>query len=238
MKKLLLVVIAFITVSVASAQKKKDWTKVTGRAGDHIMMQLSYDMMMGVADSVKDRMKGIPRGFNAYVMLDKVFKGSPRFSVAFGVGFSSSSFYFKKLGIDLKSTNTTLPFINQDSLNHFKKNKLAISYLEIPIELRFSSDPENDTKSIKAAIGFKIGTMLNAHTKGKTLQDKNDKTIYNYTQKETSRRYFNSTRMAATARIGYGNFSIFGSYQINNLFKDGVAKDSKVLQVGLTLSGL
>ncbi|MBK7432966.1 MAG: hypothetical protein IPI66_03080 [Chitinophagaceae bacterium] len=77
MKKLLLVVIAFITVSVASAQKKKDWTKVTGRAGDHIMMQLSYDMMMGVADSVKDRMKGIPRGFNAYVMLDKVFKGSP-----------------------------------------------------------------------------------------------------------------------------------------------------------------
>ncbi|MBK7432967.1 MAG: outer membrane beta-barrel protein [Chitinophagaceae bacterium] len=158
--------------------------------------------------------------------------------MAFGVGFSSSSFYFKKLGIDLKSTNTTLPFINQDSLNHFKKNKLAISYLEIPIELRFSSDPENDTKSIKAAIGFKIGTMLNAHTKGKTLQDKNDKTIYNYTQKETSRRYFNSTRMAATARIGYGNFSIFGSYQINNLFKDGVAKDSKVLQVGLTLSGL
>lgn len=239
MKKLLLVVVALASVSGVLAQKKKkDWSKVTGRAGDHIMLQISNDRMMGIPDSVKDHMKGFSRGLNAYVMLDKVFKGSPQFSVAFGVGFSSSNFYFKNYSIDLKSTNATLPFRNLDSLDRFKKYKLAISYLEIPIELRYSNTPDNDSKSIKAAIGFKVGTMLNVHTKGKTLQDRNGKTLFNYTQKEANRRFFNGTRLAATARVGYGNFSIFGSYQINNLFKDGVAAETRLLQLGLTLSGL
>jgi hypothetical protein len=238
MKKLLLVLVAFAAVTAASAQKKKDWTKVTSRAGDHIMLQLSSDHWMGSVDSVKSRTKGFARGLNAYVMLDKVFKGAPHLSVAFGVGVSTSNIYFKKTGIELKSTTTTLPFNNLDSSNHFKKYKLAMSYLEIPIELRYSFNPENDMKSIKAAIGFKVGTILNIHTKGKNLQDKNDKVIYSYTEKETSKKFFNSTRICATARIGYGNFSLFGSYQINNMFKDGVAADTRLLQVGLTLSGL
>lgn len=234
------VVVSVSTFAQKPAEKKKkDWSKVTNRAGDHLMIQFSNDRWMGsTPDSIKSHMKGFARGFNAYVMLDKVFRGAPQFSVAFGVGFSSSNIYFKNFGIDLKSKNATLPFNRLDSTDHFKKYKLAMSYLEIPIELRYSNDPENDTKSIKAAIGFKVGTLLSVHTKGKTLLDKNNKVLYNYTEKEANRHFFNSTRIAATARIGYGNFSIFGSYQINNLFKDGVAPDTKLLQIGLTLSGL
>jgi hypothetical protein len=113
-----------------------------------------------------------------------------------------------------------------------------MAYLEIPVELRYSFDPSNDMKSIKAAIGIKVGTLLNVHDKGKTLEDKNDKVIGSYTEKETNKHFFNSTRIAATARIGYGNFSIFGSYQVNNMFKDGVAPDTRLFQVGLCLSGL
>ena len=238
MKKLLLVVIAFVSVSVAIAQKKKDWSKISERPGDHLMVQFSSDHWMGTPDSVKNRMKGIARGANVYVMLDKVFKSAPQFSVAFGLGVGTSNIYFKKYSVDIKSTSTKLPFNNLDSLNHFKKYKLSTAYLEVPVELRFTLDPANDKKSIKAAIGVKVGTLLNVHNKGKTLEDKNDKVIGSYTQKETNRHFFNSTRIAATARIGYGNFSLFGSYQINNMFKDGVAADTRLLQVGLCLSGL
>lgn len=241
MKKLLLLIAAFVMVAGASAQnnkKKKDYTPALSRAGDHLMIQLSSDHWIGSADSIKNHMKGFARGINAYVMLDKVFKSAPNFSVAFGLGVSSSSIYFKKYGIDLKSNASKLPFNALDSTDHFKKYKLATSYVEIPIEIRYSSNPNNDMKSIKAAIGFKAGTMLNAHTKGKNLEDKNGKALYNYVQKENSRKFFNSTRLAVTARVGYGNFSVFGSYQINNLFKDGVAPDTRLLQVGLTLSGL
>lgn len=238
MKKLLLIAIAFLSVTAVSAQKKKDWSKVANRAGDHLMLQLSSDHWMGTPDSVKSHMKGLARGLNAYVMLDKVFKGAPQFSVAFGVGVSTSNIYFKKMGIELKSPNTKLPFNSLDSSDHFKKYKLNTVYLEIPVELRFTFDPANERKSIKAAIGIKVGTLLGAHTKGKNLQDKNDKIINSYIQKESAKHFFNSTRIAATARVGYGNFSLFGSYQINNMFKDGVAADTKLLQIGLTLSGL
>ena len=76
------------------------------------------------------------------------------------------------------------------------------------------------------------------HTKGKILLDKNGANLNNYTAKETAKGFFNSTRIEGTARIGYGNFSLFGSYQFNNVFKDGVAANVKLFQIGLCVSGL
>ena len=238
MKKLLFIVIALISVFATSAQDKKKTAGFINRTGDHLMLQLTSDRWTGVPDSIKSRMKGFARGANVYVMLDQRFKGSPQWSVAFGLGVGTSSIYFKNLVVDIKSKTNTLPFRKVDSVDHFKKYKLATAFLEIPIELRFTFDPQNESKSIKAALGVKVGTLLNVHTKGKNLLDKNGTTINSYTAKETGKPFFNTTRIAATARVGYGNFSLFGSYQINNIFKDGVAADMKLFQVGLNFSGL
>jgi len=239
MKKLLLIATAFVSLSAATAQdKKKNFDKVLSRAGDHIMVQFTSDHWMGAPDSINSHIKNLSRGGSVYVMLDKPFKGNPRISAAFGVGIGTSNIYFKNMGVDIKSTNTNLPFRNQDTTDHFKKYKLTTAYLEVPVELRFSSDPSNDNKSIKAAIGVKVGTLLAAHTKGKSPEDRNGRSINAYTMKESSKRFFNSTRLVATARIGIGHYSLFGSYQINGIFKDGVAPDTKLLQVGICLSGL
>jgi hypothetical protein len=237
MKKLLFIVFALVTISASAQEKKKKGGFMT-RTGDHLMLQLTSDHWTGVPDSIKSRMNGIARGAGLYVMLDQRFKGSPQWSVAFGLGVGTSNIYFKNMVVDIKSRTNTLPFRNVDSVDHFKKYKLTTAYLEIPLELRFTVDPENESKSIKAALGVKVGTLLNVHTKGKTLLDKNSATLNSYTAKETGKGFFNSTRLAATARIGYGNFSLFGSYQLNNIFKDGVAADMKLFQIGLNFSGL
>ena len=234
MKKLVLVFIAFLSLSTAIAQK----TPISARPGDHIMLQLSSDQWTGEPDSVKSHIKGLSRGANIYVMMDKPFKNSPRFSVAFGIGIGTSSIFFKNESIDVKSLTSYLPFHNLDTLDHFKKYKVASSFLEVPVELRFSSNPENDGKSIKIAIGAKVGTLLNAHTKGKSPENKSSASINSYTEKESSKRFFNSTRIAATARIGYGHFSLYGSYQVNSIFKTGVAADTKLIQIGFCISGL
>lgn len=238
MKKILFIVIALISVSAASAQNKKNGTDFMTRTGDHFMLQFTGDFWMGVPDSIKDHMKGFSRGANVYLMLDKRFKGSPKFSVAIGLGVGTSNMYFKRMNVDIKAKTNTLPFNNLDTLGYFKKYKLTTAFLEIPLELRFAANPENENKSIKAAIGIKVGTLLNVHNKGKTLMDKNGNTLNSYTAKETAKGFFNSTRIAATARIGYGNFSLVGSYQFNNIFKDGVAADIKLFQIGLCISGL
>ena len=172
------------------------------------------------------------------MMLDQRFKSSPQWSVAFGLGVGTSSMYFKRMSVDIKAKTNKLPFNNLDTLSFYKKYKLTTAFLEIPLELRFTANPEKENKSIKAALGVKVGTLLNVHTKGKTLQDRNGRTINSYTAKETGKGFFNTTRLMATARIGYGNFSLIGAYQFNNIFKDGVAANVKLFQIGLCISGL
>ena len=239
MKKLLFVVIAFLSVSAAIAQKKKkNYDQVLNRAGDHLMLQLSSDHWLGAPDSINNHIQPLSRGGNIYVMMDKPFKGSPQLSAAFGLGISTSSMYFKTMSVDLHSLTNTLPFTKLDTSSHFKKYKLSTAFLELPVELRYTFNPNRENKSIKLALGVKAGVLLNAHTKGKSPVDKNGNSINAYIEKENSKRFVNSTRIAATARIGYGHYSLFGSYQINNIFKTGTAADIKLLQVGLTLSGL
>jgi hypothetical protein len=171
-------------------------------------------------------------------MIDFPFKTDPRWSVAIGAGFSSSNIYFDKMTVDIAGNSSRLNFRNVADTNQFKKFKLSTNYLEAPLELRFAANPERSSGSFKVAIGAKIGTMLNAHTKGKNFQTKTGSSLNSYTVKEISKRYFNTTRLSGTARVGYGNFSLFGTYQITGLLKDGVGPVLHPYTIGLSLSGL
>ena len=220
------------------SDKNTQTIKLKNRPADHFMIQLSSDHWAGMPDSIKGNQKGFSRGFNAYFMFDKPFRTSPQYSIGIGAGISTSNIVFNKMDVGLRSTSTFLPFTPTDSTNHYKKYKLATSYLEVPLEFRYTKKPTEGSKSFKAALGLKIGTLINAHTKGKNLQDKNNNLLSSYTEKETSKTFINGTRYMATARVGYGIFSLFGTYQLNNVLKDGTGADMKLYQVGITLSGL
>lgn len=240
MRKIVVIALAILASSPAFSQKKKDKTKINiaNRAGDHLMFQLSSDRWMGSADSVDSHIKGLSRGANLYLMMDKPFKGDPRFSAGFGIGVGTSSIFFKKMTADIASNTPVLPFYVLDTLNNFKKFKVTTAYLEVPVELRYTARPDLPSKSFKMAFGLKVGTLLKAQTKGKNFQDKDGNLINSSTQKTSNKSYFNNTRLAATARVGKGNFTLFGAYSITTLFKDKVAPDTRLLQVGLTFSGL
>jgi len=115
--------------------------------------------------------------------------------------------------------------------------QLATAYLEAPVELRFMADPEHPNKSLKFALGVKVGTLISATDKTKFTKDANGNGVY--TLKEKSRIDFNNLRLAATARIGYGNFAIFGQYQLNDFIKEGRGPNQiRPFTFGLTLTGL
>jgi Outer membrane protein beta-barrel domain len=239
MKQTLFLVLAVTLISTAFGQTKKDWSKVAvSTAGDHFMISISKDGWGGTPDSISSRMGGFSRGLNVAFMLNKPFKSDARWSVAFGLGVSHSSIFFKSTNVNLKSTATKLPFTNLDSANHFKKYKLATTFAEAPIEIRYTVDPVNEKRSWKFALGLKVGTMINAHTKGKTLENKSNTALDYYTEKENKTSFFNSTRLAATARVGMGNFSIFGSYSITSMLTDVAGAAFHPYQVGLCISGL
>ncbi len=244
MKKIVFVVISCLFFSMAFSQESTPSTtnnskvNFANRSGDHFMLQLSSDHWTGMPDSISSHQKGFSKGFNAYIMLNKPFKSAPKLSLGIGLGISTSNMTFKKMDIDVKGAPGLLPFTALDSTNHFKKYKLATSFLEIPLEFRFTSKPNNPNKSFKAAVGIKVGTLVNAHTKGKTWQSASGTTLNAFVQKENSKRFFNTTDFMATARLGYGIVSLFGSYQLNKLLKDGAGPNIKLYQVGVTISGL
>ncbi|MEP6684543.1 MAG: outer membrane beta-barrel protein [Parafilimonas sp.] len=219
---------------------KNDWSKLdlSTRANDHFLIQYGVDAWPSVPDSLN--VSGFSRHFNAYIMLDKPFQANPHFSIGLGIGFGTSNIFFSNTYINLKSNTATLPFTNVTSANHFDKFKLTTSFLEVPLELRFSGNPAQPDKGFKAALGLKGGFLLSAHTKGKNFIDSSGNSIYdkNYIQKESDKRFINSTRVAATGRIGFGHISLDASYQVTEFLKTGTGPAIHPISIGLTLSGL
>jgi hypothetical protein len=245
MKKLLflfafLFTAAFLYAQQADSTAKKSWKKMdlSNRPNDHFMIQYGGDGWAGKNDTISP--SGFSRHFNFYFMYDMPFKTSPHLSIGIGAGLGSSNIFFTNTYIDLKSLSNTLQFVNDSAADHFKKYKLTTIFLEAPIEFRYAGNPMNPEKGFKFAVGVKVGTLLNAHTKGKDLETSTGATVYGpqYIQKESDNRFINSTRFAATARIGYGNFSIDGSYQLTDFIKTGAGPAINPYSIGITLSGL
>lgn len=216
-------------------QKKKDKPNLANRANDHFMLQLGYTGWAGKPDTINTG--GLSKSINVYFMYDFPFKTNPNLSMAFGPGIGSDHITFSKTHVGIKDATNTLYFTDQSDTNHFKKTKLATTYLEAPIEFRYSADPVTG-KGLKLAIGVKIGTLLNAHTRNTKFENKDGGTINDYVMKESSKRFFNKTRLSGMARVGYGHFSLYGSYQFTSLIRDGFGPQVRPFSIGLTLSGL
>ena len=241
MRRIVLTVLAATLVSFVFAQtdtvvRPKLRVQRDVPSNDHFMIQIGHTSWTGKPDSIAT--KGWNRAFNFYVMLSFPFKTNPRWSVAIGPGISTDNIYFDKMYVGIKDRTGTLQFRDMSDTQHFKKYKLATAFLEAPVELRYRFNPDNDKRSVKLAIGAKVGTLLNAHVKGKELRAASETTINPYTQKETSKQFFNKTRLSLMARAGYGHFTVFAAYSVTPLFREGTAPTIRPLTIGLTLSGL
>jgi hypothetical protein len=241
MKPFLTAVVFLLALTPVMAQlennpstAKKDWTKtdLSKRSSDHLMIQFGYAGWAPKPDSIQT--KGFSRTFNMYFLFDFPFKTNPRLSVGIGAGVGTDNIFFEKTTIDLKNRNEV--YFRRDTVTKYKKYKLATGFLEVPLELRYSTMPENMNKGFKFALGMKVGLPLDAHTKAKVDLDANKNG--GYIAKEKDKKYINNTRVTDTMRVGYGNVTLFGSYTLTDLFKEGQGPRVKPFSVGLTLSGL
>ncbi|MGZ5242440.1 MAG: outer membrane beta-barrel protein [Bacteroidia bacterium] len=113
----------------------------------------------------------------------------------------------------------------------YLKNKLALTYLEIPVELSLVTKRGDSTSSktgFKLAIGWRTGFCVDAHNKFKT-EDAIDK------RKDFDN--INRFRYGPTARIGYGMFSVYGRYDLSSTFKATNVPNYNLYTLGLIFSG-
>jgi hypothetical protein len=240
MRKIVIAALAVCLVSSVYAQdsttRRRSSASAETSSNDHFMIQLGYLNWVGKSDSINT--KGLPRTFNFYLMLNFPFKTDPHWSVALGPGIATDNMYFDKMTVGIKENTAAVQFNDVSDTSHFKKYKLNTTYLEAPIELRYRFNPENDARSVKLAIGAKVGTLLSAKTKGTNLQNSAGQTLNDYTEKEKSKRFFSRQRLSLTGRVGYGAFTLFASYSVTPVFKEGLGPTVRPLSIGLTLSGL
>ena len=242
MRKSFLVALSLLFSGIVMAQSdstvKRSMLSSRGlpKGNDHFLIQAGITQWAGRPDTINTG--GVSRSLNIYFMMAFPFRTNPHLAVALGLGVGSDNIYFKNTDIRIRDNASTIAFRNVADTNHFKKYKLATDYAEVPLELRWTSRPDDDAHSFKVALGIKAGLLLNARTKGKTLLDATGTTINDYKEKEFSKRFFNSQRFVATGRIGYGHFGLFASYQISQVFKENAGPNVHPFTLGISLTGL
>ena len=248
MKKVIIITASFLLFGLfVRAQtptvKAKDWSKLdlTGRAADHLVFQFGTDMWTRKPDSVNTG-NGFSRHFNIYFMYDKPFKSDPHYSAAFGAGIGTSNIFFdERTLVDVKSTANALPFRKLDSLSsRFSKSKVTTIYVQVPVELRYYTNPENPSKSWKYAAGLKVGTLLKSYTKSKNYVTAAGNSVYgkSYIEKRVGNRFFGATNIELTGRVGYGMISFDMGYQVTGVLRDGFGPVMNKVSAGITISGL
>ncbi len=222
------VLVPYMSVWAQEVEKgsTKAKTVVEKPSRDFVMLQFTYDGWVK-PDSIKTT--GIGRGFNAYLCYDFPIKKS-HFSFAAGIGIGTSNIYLNNQEINVTDTAYTQAVFLKETAD-YKKYKLTTAYLEAPFELRYFGNKDNRNRGFKAAIGLRAGTLIGAHTKAKNNATK---TI----EKQGTRQYLETWRVSGTMRLGWGNFSLFGSYNLMNLYKENSGPEITPYSIGICLTGL
>jgi|SRR5690606_27882397 len=200
---------------------------------------------------------GINRGLDAPERFDLGFWGSrtvniyytyalriaeSKFSLVPGIGLSLERYKFRNyatLGFNDADGTVSLLLPSETAITGERKSQLITNYIDVPVELRFMTNPSDPNRSFKASIGGRIGYLYDAFTKmkykvdGEPIKQYKDKQLFN----------LNRFRYGVSGRIGIGNFSVFGYYNLTPLFKegegpaeDGVINDFQTFTVGISLS--
>jgi hypothetical protein len=186
------------------------------------------------------------RSVNLYYQYDmRILKSN--FSFVPGIGLSLERFKFNNDntlgydGADLESIVMVPPATS--GIPGIKKSQLITNYIDVPLEIKYSTNPDDPARSFKISVGGRIGFMYDSFTKIKYKEDGESKKIKN---KEDFN--LNKVRYGLTARIGVGNFSLFGYYNLTPLFEEGkglsdtidaqtkVKNDFNTLTIGISLA--
>ena len=171
------------------------------------------------------------RTFNAY-FFQRINPEAKHIQFRIGVGLSLENYSFKR---DVSPTpladSTSFAYGNSyknDSIN-FRKSKLSVNYLDIPIEVVFQQ--KNKTGVPKLILGTRMGWIIDAHSK--RVIDINGSIM-----KEKIKADFNLTklRLSLTCRIMYKGINLFYMQNITPLFQEGKGPELTTCTGGISIS--
>jgi len=136
-------------------------------------------------------------------------------NLKWGISFDYSEYRFDN-DISMVDRTSQVTFVNAVGINgnpidDFDKNELQTWYLNVPLELHFETNPNNDKRSFRLSAGGFAGIFLDS-------QYKQEYDIYEVTVNDDFN--LNNFRYGLTGSIGYGWFNLYGNYALNGLFSE------------------
>lgn len=147
-----------------------------------------------------------------------------KFGMVAGMGLAFNNYNFDKQ-ILLLNDSTPINY-SIDTINKIKKNKLFITYLTVPVLFEYQY-PVDDAK-LHFALGF-IGS-LRIITHQKQIFDNDEKYV------KSKDFHLMPYKVEATARAGYGPFTLFANYSLTTLFENRKGPELYPVTVGLGLT--
>lgn len=144
-----------------------------------------------------------------------------------GLGLTWNNYVFDGNNNIRKGPNGVIDILTSPDI--LKKSKFSTLFLHVPILLEFQIPTDHQR------LNLSIGTIgaLKLHSHSKMIFENNDKV------KSNDDFSLNMLRAGATARIGYENLSIYGTYYFTPLFKSGKAPGGIALfpcEIGLAFN--
>jgi hypothetical protein len=196
---------------------------------------------------------GVNNGINAPDNFDTGFWGSrtlnlyyqypfrlweTKFSAVPGAGFGMDRYKLTNFATlsPTPGTDGTYALISASTLYPDpKKSMIVANYFDVPVEIRFDSNPDDISRSFNVAAGVRAGVLLDAFTKIKYKEDGETKTI-----KDKQNHGLNDIRYGFYTRLGIGGFNLFFQYNTSQLFNvdEGPGKTNmNVFTTGISING-
>ncbi len=144
-----------------------------------------------------------------------------------GVGLQIYNFRYSN---PLEYVNNPIPSIGWDSFTTYKKNKLTVEYLSVPLNLTFKTRMVNKLWLVYG-VGITGGYRVNSYTK--QVSDTYGK------QKDHGNFGLGNFNSTVTAEFGLDNyFRLYASYQLTNMYDVGAYLEQHPFCIGIRLGGI
>lgn len=165
--------------------------------------------------------------YNIGLFQQRVRMAKGHVNLIYGVGLEFNDFRFQdNIAFRVNDSLGRVEYPKTD-LPGFKRNKLGVRYLTIPLQLQFMTNPKNPDKSWKFQAGVQVGYRYSSFFK--TVWEEKNKSKRDY--------YLNDFKYSFMAKIGYGDFNLYASYTPTPLFEAGRGPELTPVALGLVISG-
>jgi hypothetical protein len=148
-----------------------------------------------------------------------------RIGLVSGLGLQWNNYKFDNaITIDKSEDGIIYPIGIEE--NNYKKSKLTVSYLTLPLMLEFQFPVNENTNTMFISAGMVGALNLGSHTKVKNDHSKD---------KDHGSFNINPFKYSAIARIGLRDISLFATYSFSSLFREDKGPEMFPFTIGISL---